>query len=64
MIQKKSNLMCYHAIRKLVAMGEFLTKHVRTHLNPEDIGTKVLPGGQKRDELIIMLLYELTDTHH
>ena len=45
-------------------MGECLTTHVSTHLNLADIGTKVLPGGQKRDGLISMVLYDLTDDRH
>ena len=64
MLWKKSNSVCYHAIRELVIMGECLTTHVRTHLNSADIGRKVLPGGQKRNWLIIMVLYDITDDHH
>jgi hypothetical protein len=48
MLKKKSNSLCYHAIREAVAMGECLTGHVSTHDNPADICTKVIPGGRKR----------------
>ena len=46
MLQKKSNFICYHAIRESVAMGEMLTGHVSTHHNPADVATKLLAGGQ------------------
>jgi len=63
MLKKKSNSICYHAIREAVAMNECLTAHISTHENPADIATKVLPGGYKRDYLISLVLYDLTDDH-
>ena len=60
-LKKKSNSICYHAIRESVAMGEMLTAHVPTAVNPADICTKVLSGGAKRDGLIGLVLYDLTD---
>jgi hypothetical protein len=60
-LKKKSNSICYHAVRESVAMGESITGHVSTHNNPADIATKVLPGGQKRNGLIGLVLYDLTD---
>jgi hypothetical protein len=44
-LKKKSNSICYHAVRESVAMGESITGHVSTNNNPTDIATKVLPGG-------------------
>ena len=61
MLRKKSNSICYHAIRESVAMGEMLTGHVSTHHNPADIATKVLAGGQKRDYLCGLVIHDLTD---
>ena len=61
MLKKKSNSICYHAIRESVAMGECLTGHISTHVNPADIATKVLPGGQKRTNLISLVLYDFGD---
>eukprot|EP00978_Attheya_sp_CCMP212_P018507 scaffold50675_cov69-Attheya_sp.AAC.4 len=49
-LKKKSNSICYHAIRESVAMGESLTTHVPTALNPANICTKVISGGKKRDD--------------
>ena len=62
-LKKKSNSICYHAIRESVAMGEILTCHVPSTDNPADICTKVIPVGQKRDQLIGLILYDLTDDH-
>jgi hypothetical protein len=63
MLQKKSNSICYHAVREAVAMGEILTAHVPMNQNPADICTKVLPGGAKRDYLISLLLHDICDDH-
>ncbi len=60
-LKKKSNSVCYHAVRESVAMGESLTGHVSTHNNPADIATKVIPGGMKRDHLVGLVLYDITD---
>ena len=46
-LKKKSNSICYHAVREAVAMGETLTAHVRSHEKVTDIATKVLHAGQK-----------------
>ena len=60
-LKKKSNSVCYHAVREAVAMDECLTGHVSTHDNPADICTKIMPGGQKRGHLIGLILYDLAD---
>ena len=62
-LRKKSNSICYHAIRESVAMGESKTTHIRSEENPADLGTKVMPGGRKRDYLISKVLYDLADDH-
>jgi hypothetical protein len=61
MLKKKSNSICYHAVREMVAMGEIVTGHISTHNNPADICTKVVPGGTKRNHLISLILYDLAD---
>jgi hypothetical protein len=53
--------MRYHAVRKTVAMGECLVGHVSTNDNPADIGTKIIPGVQKRDHLVNLILYNIAD---
>ena len=53
-VKKKSNSICYHAVKEAVAMGELLTGHVKTDENPADILTKGLGGGIKRKNLVQM----------
>jgi hypothetical protein len=60
-LKKKSNSICYHAVRESAAMGEPIIGHVPSVENPADIFTKVVPGGQKRDHLIRLLLHDLCD---
>ena len=40
--KKKSNRICYHAVREAVAMGELLTAHIKTDENPAVLLTKVV----------------------
>ena len=58
-LKKKSNSICYHAVREAVAMGECLVGQIPTHNNLADLCTKVIPGGQKRDHLVSLILYWL-----
>jgi hypothetical protein len=60
-LKKKSNSICYHAVRESAAMGESIIGHVPSVDNPADICTTVVPGGQKRNHLIRLLLHELCD---
>jgi hypothetical protein len=60
-LKKKSNSICYHAVRESAAMGESIIGHVPSVDNPADICTKVVPGGQKRNHLIRLLLHDLCD---
>jgi hypothetical protein len=60
-LKKKSNSVCYHAFREAVAMGECLMGDVLTYDNPADICTKIIPGGQKRDHLVGLILYDIVD---
>ncbi len=41
-LKKKSNLICNHAVREAVAMGEALVAHIPTKKNLADLFTKVL----------------------
>jgi hypothetical protein len=58
-LKKKSNYFCYHAVRESTAMGESIIGHVPSVDNPADICTKVVPGGEKRNHLIRILLHDL-----
>jgi hypothetical protein len=59
--KKKSNSMCYHAVHELAAMGESIIGHVPSVVNPADICTKVVLGGQNCNHLIHLLLHDLFD---
>ena len=58
-LKKKSNSIAYHACRESVAMGESLTGHIPTLLNPADLCTKILSGGMKQDRVIDLILHYL-----
>jgi hypothetical protein len=60
-LKKKSNTICYHTVWEYVAMGESIICMVLYVNNLADICTKALPGGQKRDHLIGLLLHDLVD---
>ena len=60
-LKKKSNAICYHACREAVAMGEMMTGHIRSEVNPADIATKVIAGGQKRNFLLSLVLHDIAD---
>ena len=47
-LNKKSNSICFHAIRESVTIQESLTGHVSSENNPADIATKLIPPGQTR----------------
>ena len=47
-LKKKSNSICYHAVREAVAIGEALVAHIPTKKNLADLFTKVLYGQAQR----------------
>ena len=46
-LTKKSESICYHAVREAVDMHEFLIGHISTHDNYSDLLTKVTYGGKR-----------------
>lgn len=62
-LKKKSNSVCYHAVREAIAMGEALTSHIPTHQNYSDLLTKVLYG-QKRKNCVEGIMYDIYDDEH
>lgn len=60
-LKKKSNEICYHAVRESVAMDESRTTHVETGRNFADLATKVITNGPKRQYLVGNLLYDVYD---
>jgi hypothetical protein len=61
-LNKKSNQLCYHAVRESVAMGESLVTHISTHSNSADLATKIIPGGLKRSRMVDSLIYDIEFT--
>ncbi|KAL7516737.1 hypothetical protein ACHAWF_000078 [Thalassiosira exigua] len=61
-LKKKSNSICYHAVREAVTVSECLTGHIPTHFNFVDLLTKVL-SGEKRRMLVGGVLYDIYDEH-
>jgi hypothetical protein len=59
-LKKKSNSICYHAVRESVAMGESLTGHIPTERNLADLLTKVT-FGSKRVRLVSGILHDIFD---
>ena len=61
-LKKKSNQICYHAIREAVAMGECMTGHISTNENSADLATKVIVQPMKREHLVASF-YNICDDH-
>ena len=57
-LRKKSNSICYLAVREAVAMGEALVAHILTKKNLADLFTKVLYG-QTRRFLVDRMLWDV-----
>ena len=60
-LRKKSNSICYHAMRELVAMGESLTGHIPTAENCAGLATKIIAGGKNCDHLVGNILFDIVD---
>ena len=58
-LKKKSSSIAYHFIREGVAKDEWRTTYLNTHLNPSDMFTKSLPGGEKRKLCMSYFLHYL-----
>jgi hypothetical protein len=58
---KESSSICYHTVRESSAMGESIIGNVPSVDNPADICTRVVPGGQKQNHLIRILLHDFCD---
>ena len=57
-LKKTSNLICYHAVREAVAMGEALVAHIPTKKKLADLFTKVLYGQAPRF-LVSQMLWDV-----
>ncbi len=59
-LNKKSDAVCYHAVRESVAMGENLATHIPGAEKPADLMTKVL-SGSKHQYLVQKILHDIYD---
>jgi hypothetical protein len=59
-LKNKCNLICYHAIRELVAMGETLLTHIRTGENLADFLTNTTSGARCR-KLVSGVVHDIYD---
>ena len=59
-LKKKSNSICYHAVREAVASGDCLTTHCKTGDNYSDMMTKFLYVQKKQDN-VARILYDIWD---
>ena len=60
-LKKKSNAIAYHLVREAVAMDEMIMGYIRSDENLADILTKVLPGGERRSDLIRSIVSDVED---
>ena len=60
-LKKKSSSIAFHFVREGVAKNEWTTTYLNTHLNPSDLLTKSLPGGEKRSRFTAYLLHHVDD---
>ena len=60
-LKKKSSSIAYHFVREGCARNEWMTTYLNTHLNPSDMLTKSLPGGEKRTLFTSYLLHYAGD---
>ena len=58
-LKKKSNSIAYHFVREGTARDEWRIAYVNTHFNPSDIMTKAVPGGEKRQSLVRMIMWDI-----
>jgi len=59
-LRKKSASIAYHFVREGVAKDAWQTTYLNTHLNPSDMMTKSLSGGEKRTLFTSYFLHYLT----
>ena len=57
-LDKKFNIICYHAIQEAVAMGKCMTPHIPTLLDFAYLLTKVLYGSNRR-RLVNCILFDI-----
>ena len=56
-LKKKSASISFHYVIEGIAKDEWITAYINTHLNPVDVLTKSLHGGQKHSNFLSFLLH-------
>ena len=56
-LKNKSSSIAFHFVREGVAKTEWKTTYINTLLNPSDMLTKSLPGGEKRTRFTTYVLH-------
>ena len=59
-LKKKSNSICYHAVREAIASGECLTLYCKTGDKYSDMMTKLFYGQKKQDK-VSHIIYDIWD---
>jgi hypothetical protein len=60
LLKKEANAIAYHAVKEACAMKEILICYVPTDHNVANLMMKVLPSGERRDNPVERLLYNIT----
>ena len=60
-LKKKISSIVYHFVKEGAAKSEWKTTYLNTNLNPSDMLTKSLPGGEKRARFTTFVLHYLYD---
>jgi hypothetical protein len=58
-LKKKSNSIAYHLVRELVAMDAMPVGYFNTDENFGDLTTKVLPRGERRENLLRGIMWDI-----
>jgi len=58
-LKKKSSSIAFHYVREGVAKDEWRTTYINIHVNPADMFTKPLGGGEKRAKFTSMILHHV-----
>ena len=60
-LKKKSNSVCYHAVREAITKKEMVCAHCKSEENPADLAMKTNHPAKLREHLVSKLLYHVYD---
>ena len=58
-LKKKSNSIAYHFVCEVTTKDEWRIAYINTHANLSDLMTKAVPGGEKRQSLVRMTMWDI-----